>query len=178
MMRHGTVLGWQKEQAMTRRMAAVVLGTFAALSLAALTGRAAGAPTVYTVAQATAGQAELHNNAFGVCSDCHTNALTGRVGADDELPALSSLPEGQQKTIQNAHGKVPPLVGSAFLERWGTRSTKALTVDFQKRFAPALSEETRLNIIAYLLQLNGATPGTRPFTMETDVQIAALVNQL
>jgi hypothetical protein len=43
------------------------------------------------------------------------------------------------------------------------------------RFAPPLNEETRLNIIAYLLQSSGALPGTEPLTMTTDVEIGRLV---
>jgi hypothetical protein len=43
------------------------------------------------------------------------------------------------------------------------------------RFSGPLSEETQLNIMAYILQLNGALPGTQPLTRSTDIQIGTLV---
>jgi hypothetical protein len=64
-------------------------------------------------------------------------------------------------------------VGPEFLKRWATRTTKDLSYEFQGRFGN-LSEETRLNLIAYILQANGALPGTKPLTVATDVQIRAL----
>ncbi len=145
--------------------------------LVLVSGRAAGGgtrPAVYSAAQAAAGQQALQNNAFGACTDCHTTALTGRTGADDEPPPLGSLPAGVQKTIQNARGRVPPLVGSEFMTRWASRSTRALTADFQRRFAFTLNEDMRLDLVAYILQLNGAIAGPEPLTMETDVEIGRL----
>jgi hypothetical protein len=44
-----------------------------------------------------------------------------------------------------------------------------------KRFSGDLSEETQLNIMAYILQLNGALPGPRPLTRSTDAEIGRLV---
>ena len=73
----------------------------------------------------------------------------------------------------NVYGKVPALVGPEFLKRWSTRTTKDLSKEFQDRFG-VLSEETRLNLIAYILQSNGALAGMRPLTMATDVQIRNL----
>jgi hypothetical protein len=43
------------------------------------------------------------------------------------------------------------------------------------RFSGPLSEETQLNIMAYILQLNGAPAGTQPLTRSTDIQIGTLV---
>ena len=128
---------------------------------------------VYTSEQAERGRAALRDNAFGACSDCHTEGLTGRVGRPDERPSLDSLPVGVQKTIANG-GRVPDLVGPAFRARWAARSTKDLSANFEKRFASSLSEETRLNILAYMLSENGARPGRQPLTMTTDVRIGAL----
>ena len=85
--------------------------------------------------------------------DCHTTTLTGRKGDAGELPPLGSLPDGLQQTVRNAGGRVPPLAGPAFMARWGARSTKALSVEMQGRFE-VLSEETRINIMAFILQTN------------------------
>jgi hypothetical protein len=45
----------------------------------------------------------------------------------------------------------------------------------RKRFAGPLSEETRLNIMAYILRLNGALPGSQALTESTDVPIHQLI---
>jgi hypothetical protein len=146
------------------------------LVILALTGAAQSPdrPAVYTTQQAEAGRREIKANSFGVCTDCHTTALTGRNGDPGELPPLSSLSEDNQKLINNYRGIVPPIAGPKFLSRWASRSTKDLNKEFQERFAPPLSEETRLNIIAYMLQTSGALPGSQPLTMSTDVGIRTL----
>jgi len=135
-------------------------------------GQATDSPTIYTPEQAEAGRLALKANSFGACTDCHTAALTGRNGDAGEFPSVSSLPEDYQKTI-SVYGKVPALVGSEFLKRWATRTTKDLTREFQERFG-GLPEETRLSLIAYILQANGALPGTQPLTVATEVQIRNL----
>jgi hypothetical protein len=143
---------------------------------AILFGQTADRPAVYTAAQAEAGQREIQNNKFGNCTLCHTTALTGRMGNGDagELPPVSSLPEDYQKTIINYGGRVPALVGPTFISRWSRRTTRDLSREFQERFASPLTEETRLNIISYLMQLNGASPGTQPLTNSTDEVIGRL----
>ena len=48
------------------------------------------------------------------------------------------------------------------------------------RFAPPgsrMSQETRLNLIAYILQVNGARAGGTPLTLDTDVKIGALIGR-
>jgi hypothetical protein len=162
-----------------------MLKTAAAITLMVLidlapsdAARHAEAPTaVYTAAQAAAGRQALQNNAFGACTDCHTMALTGRKGADGELPALSSLPAGAQQRIRNG-GTIPPLVGAEFLRRWTSRSTRALTAEFRRRFADTLSVETRLDLVACILQMSGAAAGSEPLTMETDVEIGRLTGDV
>lgn len=130
-------------------------------------------PRVYTTEQATAGEREVLNNTFGQCSSCHANGLAGRNGDPDELPPLSSLPEVTQMQVRNG-GKVPQLAGPKFMQRWGTRSTKAFSAEMRRRFTGPLSEETQLNIMAYILQMNGALPGGQPLTPSTDVPINRL----
>lgn len=130
----------------------------------------------FTVAQAEAGRVALVQNAFGACSDCHAISLAGRVGGADELPPLTTLSEATQKMIREDYkGKVPPLAGAKFIARWSSRTTNDLTADFTRRFGSTLTEDTRLNIVAYLLYVSGATPGTEPLTMERAVEIGALM---
>ena len=155
----------------------VILAVVFAGSLPTHAEQAMDRPAVYTAEQAEAGRMELQTNSFGACTDCHTTTLTGRNGDAGELPPVGSLPANTQKLINDNGGKIPALVGPKFMTRWAARTTKDLTKEFQKRFAPPsarLSEETRLNLIAYTLQANGAMPGTQPLTMATDMEIRTL----
>ena len=152
---------------MTRTLlaTAVIVGS----GVLALAG-APEAPAVFTEAQAVAGRAAYES----VCVNCHTHALTGRKGDPGELPAISSLAETFQKGIQQAGGRIPPLAGDAFIERWGGRTTQALSrriADAVSGFRPAgLDENTANNLAAYFLSVNGAHPGTQelgtPGTMD------------
>lgn len=154
---------------MTRRVLFVVL--IAVASSLILFGQVT-APRVFTAAQAEAGKTEVRTNKFGDCSSCHAATLGGRVGDPGELPAVSSLPADAQEMIRK-YGTIPALVGPTFRAKWGARTTKALVDEFKGRFGN-LSEETRLNLIAYILQSNGGKPGTQPLTADTDVEIHAL----
>jgi len=129
--------------------------------------------SVFSAKQAETGRMEIQKNSFGACTDCHTSTLSGRIGASDELPPLNTLTEEYQKLIRGNGGRVPALVGPSFRTRWVARSTKDLSQEFLERFGH-VSEETRLNIIAYILQENGAASGTQPLTMTTDVEIRKL----
>ncbi|HET9833689.1 MAG TPA: hypothetical protein VFP91_18335 [Vicinamibacterales bacterium] len=128
---------------------------------------------VFTAEQAAAGKIEIQKNAFGACTDCHATGLTGRTGDSRELPPLASLSEDYQKLIKGNGGIVPPFVGPDFVAKWGPRTTQHLLKEFDDRFR-SLTLDTRLNLIAYILQRNGAVAGSQPLTAETDVTIAQL----
>jgi len=130
----------------------------------------------FTAEQASAGQIEIQKNAFGACTDCHATALTGRTGNPREVPPLSSLSADYQKLIKGNGGIVPPFVGPDFVAKWGRRTTQDLIKEFDDRFR-SLTVDTRLNLIAYILQRNGAVAGSRPLTVETDVTIAQLLSE-
>jgi len=132
-------------------------------------------PRVYTAEQAIAGQRELQDNKFGACASCHAKGLSGRVGDKDEIPELISMSEDFQTSVRNNGGNVPQLAGPKFMTRWGARSTKDFSLELKNRFSGPLSEESQLNIMAYILQLNGALPGPQPLTRSTDVEIGKLV---
>ena len=124
------------------------------------------APAVYTEAQAESGRTAYLSS----CGKCHTSKLTGRKGEAGELPELSSLPEGMRKVVQSYGGKVPPLVGSGFMDKWST--TKDLAARIKEAvggFPPAdLKDDTYLDLTAYVLQVSGAPAGAealRPSTM-------------
>ena len=149
---------------------------FFLLLLAAIS--APGRPSVFTAEQAASGKIEIQKNAFGACTDCHTTALTGRKGAPGELPPLASLREDYRTLIKNNGGIVPPFIGPEFMAKWGPRTTQDLIKEFEDRFAPPgsdMSPETRLNLIAYILQANGAPAGSQPLTMATDVRLGSII---
>jgi hypothetical protein len=128
-------------------------------------------PAVFTAAQAAAGKKEYQND----CHNCHTDKLTGRVGAAGELPAVSSLDAGAQKMIEANGGNVPALAGPRFLAQWGAKTTQDLSARIM--IAAGLDEQRYLNITAYVLEFNGARPGTQPLTKDTAVEVQTAVNQ-
>ena len=126
----------------------------AALFLFLVLGRAQGQqrnPGVFAPEQINVGQREYLEN----CAGCHGNTLAG---ANDS----------------------PALAGTGFMQSWGGRSTKAL-YQFIATSMPVgnegnLSAGAYADITAFLLSANGATPGDRVLTGETDVRIANVAN--
>jgi hypothetical protein len=136
-----------------------------------LTAQPALPPAVFTAAQAAAGKVEYQSE----CFLCHTDKLTGRVGDPSELPAISSLPAGTQQTIKSSGGSIPALAGPRFMARWGAKTTKDLSARIME--AAGLDEQRYLNITAYVLEFNGARPGTQPLTKDTAVDVQSVVHQ-
>jgi alcohol dehydrogenase (cytochrome c) len=101
----------------------------------------------FTADQAKAGRAAYEAD----CATCHGSDLAG-AGA-------------------------PALGGAAFLGPWSTRTTRDLVGLIQTTMPTGnpggLSEQTYVNIAAYILQANGSTPGTQPLTATTAVVIGA-----
>jgi hypothetical protein len=135
-----------------------------------LTAQPAPPPAIFTAAQAAAGKAEYQND----CHNCHTDKLTGRVGDPGELPPVSALDAGAQKMIQGYGGNVPALAGPKFMARWGAKTTKGLSARIM--VAAGLDEQRYLNITAYVLEFNGARPGTQALTKDTAVEVTSVVN--
>lgn len=92
------------------------------------------APGPYTAAQASAGQATYQTR----CAGCHAPDLTGREG--------------------------PQLAGGTFMSQWGDKTVGDL-IGFMRATMPPggapLSEETYVDLAAYILDANGARPGAR-----------------
>ena len=140
---------------------------------------------VFTPAQAEAGRKAYENT----CFNCHTPTLLGRKGDPVELPPIGSLPADMQDVIKGAGGRVPPLAGAAFLDRWGSRTTAELAERIEQAVgafppegtiipvpghAPADNDPTSVNIAAYVLQVNGAKAGTQPLTRTTQVIVRSI----
>ena len=95
----------------------------------------------YTTAQAEAGSRAYQT---GACVSCHMPDLTGA-------------------------GDAPALTGAQFANSWGGGAVASL-LSFMKESMPAtapgsLSDETYVNLGAYLLSMNGVAPGLVPLAM-------------
>ncbi|HXP83427.1 MAG TPA: hypothetical protein VN841_01830 [Bryobacteraceae bacterium] len=148
----------------------------AACGVVTLTARLAAQPgdrpAVFTAQQAAGGRAAYEET----CGKCHTPSLTGRKGDPGEFPALTTLPADWQKVVQDAGGRVPPLVGASFMAVWGPRTTKDLSQRIKEAtlggFPPqGATAETALDIAAYVLQSNGARAGSQPLTADIAVPV-------
>ena len=136
---------------MTMRRAGLAVA--AAAAAVALTGVETGvvasqkeaAAAIFTAEQATTGKAAYGRS----CGACH-------------MPDLGGTPDA------------PPLAGSGFLDTWRARTTKDL-FDFMSGTMPpggsSMNAETYAAILAYVLQSNGAVPGTTPLEPSTVVPL-------
>jgi alcohol dehydrogenase (cytochrome c) len=130
--------------AMNRHFLFAVTALAASTILFAAAQQPPAAPP-FTAAQAAEGRTAYEAN----CASCHGTDLMG----------------------------VPPLAGPNFIGGWSSRSTRQL-FDAIRSTMPsdrpgALPEQTYLNIVAYILQANGRSPGNQPFAATTDVPIGA-----
>jgi mono/diheme cytochrome c family protein len=104
----------------------------------------------------TAEQAAAGRTSYGqVCVACH--------GAD-----LQTLPNAR-------------LVGPDFASRWENRGVNELLSKVRATMPPegpgALPENIYLNVLAYILQQNGANPGTERLTTATRTTIGSIVRR-
>jgi alcohol dehydrogenase (cytochrome c) len=119
------------------------LAAVLACSVLLVTGQQPSAAGPFTAEQANAGRAAFQAN----CAGCHGADLMG----------------------------YPPLAGPAFVGSWSTRNTRDLFGLIQTTMPTdrpgALPADTYVNIVAFILQSNGRTPGTQPLTASTSVVI-------
>ena len=113
-----------------------------------LAGGQQPAAAPFTAAQATAGNTAYQAN----CAVCHGADLSGGGG---------------------------PTLSGSFAGGWANRTTRDLISLMQNTMPPngpgALPEPDYVNIAAYILQFNGATPGTQAMTAQTSVQIGTFL---
>ena len=143
------------------------------LAMTAAAGQYSDKARIFTPAQAVAGRVAYEKS----CGRCHTVTLMGREGNPDERPTVSSLSDADRKFIADYDNRVPPLAGKAFLDRWGSKTAAELVARFQEakfsfKEAGLTDDEDIVRITAYVLQVNGAKPGTQALTRGT----AAVVN--
>ena len=87
------------------------------------------------------------------CANCHLPNLGGR-------------------------NEAPQLAGSNFMRVWSARTTRDLFTYIQSAMPPgargSLGQETYVNLVAFILQANGARAGTQPLTPTTSASIGAV----
>jgi mono/diheme cytochrome c family protein len=136
----------------------------------------ARSPAVFTAAQAEAGRTAFENS----CAQCHTVSLLGRKGQEGELPPLTSLP-GPYLDFIGKSGRVPPLMGNDFVEKYGVKTAAEMYTLFRGAADTTpvaelnMSNDTLVNITAYILQRNGAMTGNQPLTTATDAVFKSIV---
>ncbi len=107
----------------------------------------------YTDQQAAAGRSSYLAN----CAGCHMADLHGS-------------------------NEARPLVGADFMHNWGPRTTQDLVAFLSVAMPPppaapgSLGGQTYLNLAAFLLQANGAKPGTAALGATTSAAIASVAN--
>jgi mono/diheme cytochrome c family protein len=105
----------------------------------------------FTQAQVTAGRADYLAN----CAGCHGPALAGA-------------------------GDAPALTGATFNGAWANGTTRELwqfiSTSMPYGNAGNLSDATYTNVVSYILAVNGAKPGSTPFTKTQAVKINTIAN--
>jgi hypothetical protein len=127
-------------------------------------------PIVFTSGQAEAGRTGYEKS----CGQCHTYTLRGRTGEVGELPALESLPGPYLKFMGPAK-RVLPLVGNDFVRKYSQKTVAEMFSLFRGAADTTpvaelhMSDDTLVNITAYILQMNGGTPGDEVLTKTSAV---------
>ena len=149
---------------MNRIMVAAVGATLGLIGFP-LAGQETPRPAVFTSDQAAAGRAAFDKS----CGQCHTYTLRGRKGETGELPPLESLPVPYLKFIGPAK-RVPPLMGNDFARKYSPKTMAQMfslfrgAADTTPVAVLHMSDDTLVNITAYILQMNGGTPGNEALT--------------
>jgi mono/diheme cytochrome c family protein len=154
----------------------VFAGALLGACVLVLSGQESTPQAVFTPAQADAGRVAYERS----CGMCHTYAVSGRTGKEGELPPLASLPEPYQKFI-GPHKWVPALMGKHFQDTYGQKTMREMFVLFRGAADTTpiselhMSDETLVDITAYILQKNGAKAGDRPLTAKSDLLFRSVV---
>ncbi len=136
---------------MNHRMTLVAaIATVGVISAPPRSGAQQLAAGPYTSAQAQAGRAAYQAG----CGSCHGPDLSGREG--------------------------PQLAGANFMTQWGARTAGEL-IGFMRATMPpgaggSLPDETYINLAAFILDANGARPGDRALTAESNIAISSVAS--
>jgi alcohol dehydrogenase (cytochrome c) len=106
---------------------------------------------VFTAAQAGRGRTAYES----ACASCHGTKLEGL-------------------------GEAPPLTGQAFMAGWRSRTVRELVTYVQTRMPPlspgSLGAQGNVDVVAYLLNANGAAAGSDALAATTAVSIGAIAS--
>lgn len=129
--------------------ALLILAVIPAVGIAVAGGQGPATTGPYTAEQAGAGRAAYQAN----CANCHRPDLQGS-------------------------GEAPQLAGVAFMNVWRDSTTRDLFASIRSTMPPAnagaLGNEAYLNIVAYILQANGALDGPEALTPATVATIGSI----
>ena len=127
----------------------LVAGLWPAAAQISTTGTSAIGP--FTQAQVDSGRGDYNSH----CGGCHGFNL-------------------QNGTIRTS------LIGRSFLAGWGSRSTweyyRYVSYRMPNQAPNSLTPETYSNIVAYILAVNGAQPGTETLTAQSAVRIDTIAD--
>jgi cytochrome c len=130
------------------RMLALITGGFLVLASAAMTQELPAGP--FNAAQVEAGRAAYIDH----CMMCHGARLQGL-------------------------GEAQPLAGKDFVDLWGHDTAAELytsvRVEMPQNDPGSLSDDTYLNLVAFLLHANGAKTGTQALDAKSAVKIETIV---
>lgn len=133
----------------SKRYQLSALALMIALGIAVISGQQPAATRLYTADQATAGRAAYQ----ATCAGCHQPDLGGSNDA-------------------------PQLAGGDFVSAWRDRTPRDLFTFIQSTMPPEspgrAGEQANLNIVAYILQANGAPAGTQALMPSTAVPIGSI----
>jgi alcohol dehydrogenase (cytochrome c) len=132
-----------------RTLAASAACAVGGVAIAALAAQQSAPPGPFTAEQANAGRATYQ----AICSTCHLADLKGAFEA-------------------------PPLAGANFMNTWRNRPVSDLFNRIRTSMPisnpGSLSDQDTANLVAFILQSNGATAGTQLLTPATIVSIGAV----
>ncbi len=93
---------------------------------------------------------------------------------------LATCAQGCHQPDMTGIGPIAPLRGEAFLSSFGSRSVGELTEAIRTAMPPtapgSLSQETYLNLTAFILAMNGGRPGITMLSLENPTLISALTD--
>src|SRR6201984_3236674 len=138
---------------MTTKRARLFLATMLAIGIGATSAAAqqGAGPDSFTAEQAAAGRATY----MAMCAPCHMPDLKG---SNEALP----------------------LSGLGFTSVWRSRTTRDLFERISTTMPPGkaglIPEQDVLGLVAFILQTNGARPGTKPLTATAAIPIGELAS--
>lgn len=111
-----------------------------------------------------------------------TAAFTLQQQADGQAAYAANCAMGCHQPDMAGLGPIAPLRGERFLSAFGNRTVGELTTVIRTAMPPTnvggLTQETYLNIVAYILAMNGGKAGINPLGLESPLLISSVTDPL